>query len=115
MATTLLRDVISYSSNRGSAVYTCLLDEEGAFDVIPHAILFDRASDVLPDHCEQIIIIQIKWSRILKGNAAYLIFFFIMDKNDALSEYNRISVGHKRTNGALYSEIYFAVEICSAH
>ena len=55
LATTLLRDVISYSTNRGSIVYTCSLGTEGAFDAIPHAILFDRASVVLPDHCWQIM------------------------------------------------------------
>ena len=72
MATTLLRDVISYSTNRGSIVYTCSLDGEGAFDAIPHAILFDRASDVLPDHCWKIMYdwycnlhVQIKWNGML--------------------------------------------------
>ena len=43
------------------------------------------------------------------------IIFFIMDENDALSEYNKIPLGHNRTNGAVYSKIYFKVEICSAH
>ena len=37
-----------------------------------------------------------------------------MDENDALSEYNKIPLGHNRTNG-VYSKIYFKVEICSAH
>ena len=55
MATTLLRDVISYSTNRGRAVYTCSLDAEGAFDASPHVISFNRASDVLPDHCWKIM------------------------------------------------------------
>ena len=43
MAITLLRDVISYSTNRGSTGYTCSLDTEGECDDIPHAILFERA------------------------------------------------------------------------
>ena len=51
----------------------------------------------------------------LKGNAAYLKFFFIIDENDTLSEYNKIPLGHNCTNGAIYSKIYFKVEICSAH
>ena len=51
----------------------------------------------------------------LKGNAAHLKKFFIMDENDALSEYNKIPLGHNRTNGAVYSKICFKVEICSAH
>ena len=40
---------------------------------------------------------------------------FIMDENDALSEYNKIPLGHNRTNGAVYSKINFKFEICSAH
>ncbi len=50
-ATTLLNDVISYSTTQGSTVYSCSLDAEGAFDAIPHAILFYKASQVLPIHC----------------------------------------------------------------
>ena len=46
--------------------------------------------------------------RILKKN-------LIMDENDTLSEYNKISLGHNRTNSIVYSKIYFKVEICSAH
>ena len=52
---------------------------------------------------------------VLKGNAAYLKKKYIIDENDALSEYNKIPLGHNRTNGAVYSKIYFKVEICSAH
>ena len=40
---------------------------------------------------------------------------FIMDENDALSEYNKIPLAHNRTNDAVYSKIYFKVGICSAH
>ena len=36
----------------------------------------------------------------LKRNAAYL-KIYIMDENDALSEYNKIPLGHNRTNGAV--------------
>ena len=32
---------------------------------------------------------------------------FIMDENNALSEYNKIPLGDNRTNGAVYSKIYF--------
>ena len=37
-------------------------------------------------------------------------FLNIMDENDSLSEYNKIPLGHNRTNGAVYSKIYFKVE-----
>ena len=30
-----------------------------------------------------------------------------MDENDALSEYNKIPLGHNRTNGAVYSKLNF--------
>ena len=33
-----------------------------------------------------------------------------MDENDSLSEYNKITLGHNRTNGSVYSKIYFKVE-----
>ena len=35
-----------------------------------------------------------------KGECNVLKFFFIMDENDTLSEYNKIPLGHNRTNGA---------------
>ena len=38
-----------------------------------------------------------------------------MDENDSITEYNKITLGHNRTNGTVYSQIYFKVEICSAH
>ena len=48
-------------------------------------------------------------------NAAYIkIKICIMDENDSLSEYIKIPFDHNRTNGAVYSNINFKVEICSA-
>ena len=53
---------------------------------------------------------------IIKGECSvFLKKKIIMDENDALSEYNKIPLGHNRTSGAVYSKIYFKVEICSAH
>ena len=46
--------------------------------------------------------------RIFKNN-------FIMDENDALSEYIKMPPGHNHTNGAVYSKINFTVEISSTH
>ena len=34
-----------------------------------------------------------------------------MDENDALSEYNKIPLGHNRTNSAVYSKINVKVEV----
>ena len=68
MAVSLVNDVIGYCTKRGSPVYTCSLDAEGAFDAIPHNALFYKAIDVLPDHCWRIVVnwyktmyVQIKW------------------------------------------------------
>ena len=72
MAVSLVNDVISYCTERGSPVYTCSLDAQGAFDAITHAVLFRKAMDVLPDHCWMIIVnwyraicVQIKWGSAL--------------------------------------------------
>ena len=37
-----------------------------------------------------------------------------MDENDSLSEWNKIRLGHSRTNGAIWSKINFKIEIYSA-
>ena len=58
------------------------------------------------------VVISTTW---IKGECSVLKFFFVMDENDALSEYNKIPLGHNRTNGTVYPKIYFKVEICSAH
>ena len=50
----------------------------------------------------------------LKENAAYLKKIYIIEENDSLSVYNKIPLGRNSTNGAVYSKIYFKVEICSA-
>ena len=57
---------------------------------------------------------ETQFIKFIKGECSVFIFF-IMDENDALFEYNKIPVGQNRTNGAVYSKIYFKVEICSAH
>ena len=60
MATSLANYVITYCTKRGSPVYMCSLDAEGAFDTVPHAILFEKAINVIPDYC---CVIMVKWYR----------------------------------------------------
>ena len=55
MAITLVNDVRKYCTQRGSRVYTYSLDAEGAFDAIPHSILFREASGVIPDQMWKIL------------------------------------------------------------
>ena len=50
-AISLAHDVSAYCSYWGTPVFMCGLDAQGAFDEIPHPILFQKALSALPDHC----------------------------------------------------------------
>ena len=54
-AIALAHDISAYCHKRGSPVHLCSLDAEGAFDAIPHAVLFHETSNVLPDHCWRLL------------------------------------------------------------
>ena len=49
MAKSVTTNVISYCVIKGSPVCTCSLDAEGAFDAIPHGIIFKTSTDIIPD------------------------------------------------------------------
>jgi len=79
MAISLTRDVISYNVKRGSPIFVCSLDAEGAFDAIPHSIIFDKAINVVPDPCWRLlyywytkITAQVKWDNCLSKNVSIL-------------------------------------------
>ena len=46
----LAHDVSEHFSRRGSPVFTCSLDAQGAFDHIPHSVIFAKLDGVLPNH-----------------------------------------------------------------
>ena len=48
MAAAMTNDVIDYCLNNGSPVYVCALDAEGAFDGIPHSVMFYKALNAVP-------------------------------------------------------------------
>ena len=50
MAISLARDVITHCVDNGTAVFACSLDAEGAFDALPHSILFAKARSIIQDH-----------------------------------------------------------------
>jgi hypothetical protein len=50
MAISLAHDVAAYFNKQGSALFTCSLDAEGAFDAIPHSVLFRKTIGIIPDH-----------------------------------------------------------------
>jgi hypothetical protein len=53
MATALAHDVSAFCVNSGSPTFLCSLDAEGAFDALPHSIMFKRAMNVIPQKCWQ--------------------------------------------------------------
>ena len=67
-AISLSHDVAAYCNSKGSSVFLCGLDAEGAFDGIPHPILFNKAMNVVPDESWRLfyywyknITVQIRW------------------------------------------------------
>ena len=72
MAAAMTYDLIDFCVNSKSPVYCCALDAEGAFDGIPHSILFAKALDVIPMLFWRLLIfwytrlvVQIKWGNDL--------------------------------------------------
>ena len=75
MAAALTHDVIDYMNSNGSPVYACSLDAEGAFDGIPHSVLFKKALGIIPDAYWRILVywykmltVQIKWGDALSNS-----------------------------------------------
>lgn len=74
MATVLAHDVSAWCVSSGSPVYMCSLDAAGAFDAIPHSVLFRRAMGVIPDRCWQVLYywysnmyVYVKWNQRLSA------------------------------------------------
>jgi len=72
MAASLTADVINYFNSRGSEVYACALDAEGAFDSIPHAVIFKKTLGVIPKPLWRILVywydrlvVTIRWNNRL--------------------------------------------------
>ena len=55
MAISLAHDVMAYFNDRGSAVYTCSLDAEGAFDAIPRVVIFGKLDGIVPDYAWRVM------------------------------------------------------------
>jgi len=60
LAISLAHDVCAHMNANGTPIYLCSLDAEGAFDFIPHNILFYKAINNVPDDCWYLIV---KWYR----------------------------------------------------
>ena len=90
MAAALAHDVATYSVASGSTLFFCSLEAQGAFDTLPHPIIFQKAgAGVILDKCWCImlywykhIFINIKWKNSLRALVkkdlllhSFLIFF----------------------------------------
>ena len=74
MAAALTHDVLDHCLSNGSPVYVCSLDAEGAFDSIPHSILFKKALNVIEMMYWRILVywysklvVQIRWGTQLSS------------------------------------------------
>ena len=130
MAAALAHDVTHYSTKRGSAVYMCSLDAQGAFDELPHPILFNKCIDVVPDHCWRILVrwysdlsVRIRWGNdlselmpVTKGthqgglSSPFLFNVFYQDLVNKLSN----TVGGININGHRYNVFCYADDILLA-
>ena len=50
MTIAVAHDVSQYYNSRGSSTFTCSLDAEGAFDHIPHSVIFGKLDGMMSDH-----------------------------------------------------------------
>ena len=109
-AIALAQDVAMYCCSRGSPVYMCSLDAEGAFDCVPHGVLFDKASQAVPDHCWRILVAwysrmnaRVKWhgqlspsmtvQRGTRQGGLTSPFMFNLYYQDLIAELNREKTG----------------------
>ena len=73
-AISLANDVASYCNSQGSALFMCGLDAEGAYDSIPHPVLFRKSMNVLSDISWRLLYnwysdinVKIKWNTLGKA------------------------------------------------
>ena len=55
MAISLVHDISAICNARGSTVFMCSLDAEGAYDGLPHVVLLQKSMNVIPDNCWTIL------------------------------------------------------------
>ena len=93
MAVSLAEDVTNFCVQRGSPIYLCSLDAEGAFDALPHCVLFHKASEIIPDE---------SWRLLLYWYARQ---YVIIKWNNKISEPINIGIGTRQ--GGLSSPYLF--------
>ena len=78
MASSLMHDIGVHCNLQGTPIFHCSLDAAGAYDDIPHSVLFDSAT-ALPDHCWRLMVnwysdlyAKIKWNNQYLKQFLYL-------------------------------------------
>ena len=125
MAAALAHDVAAHSVASGSPIYFCSLDAEGAYDALPHSVIFQRANGVMPDQCWRLMYywynhmyINVKWKNNLSVNipvkrgtrqggltSSLLFNLFYQDLINELSNCNSgIILGSRKYNVYCYAD-----------
>ena len=123
-AISLAHDVLNYCNYKNSAIFMCSLDVEGAFDSLPHPIIFNKAKGILNNRNWKLLVawyeqinVQIKWKgigntiRICKGTrqggltSTLLFNICYKDMIDAISKEScGISISSERFNIFCYAD-----------
>ena len=72
MASVMAHDVSQECVSKGSTVYMCSLDVQGAFDEIPHSVLLHKTMGIIPDLPWRVLrywygnmVARIKWNKMV--------------------------------------------------
>ena len=123
-AIALAHDIGAYYVSRGSQIYMCGLDAEGAFDGIPHPVLFQKSYGVISEMCWKLLVhwynvitVQVKWKtlsnpiQVCKGtrqgrlSSPFLFNLFYKDLVDILSQHEGgVTIGNIRYNIVCYAD-----------
>ena len=123
-AIALANDVLEYCNYNESAVFVCNLDAEGAYDGIPHPILFMKSMNIIPDMSWKLLYrwynqinVKIKWNKlgnsikICKGTrqggitSTFLFNIFYRELIDILSNHDGgIKICNQRFNIFCYAD-----------
>jgi hypothetical protein len=125
IATTLAHDVGSYCVSKGSPIFYCSLDAQGAFDNLPHVIILKKAENVLPHSLWLLVYrsyahmgVSIRWqhcmsewipvTRGIKQGGLTSPFFFNLFYHQLIEELqnskNGVTIGSKHYNCYCYAD-----------
>ena len=130
-AVALAHDVMAYCNYNNSSVFMSSLDTEGAFDGIPHPVLFSKTINIIPDACWRLLYrwysninVRIKWDKLGKSiniqkgtrqgglTSPFLFNVFYKEFVDILSAHSGgISIYNKQFNLFCYADNLLIVSL----